>query len=65
MPRDPLLLGEMIEAARRIIELVGDRTAPDLDEDQERREAMLWNFTVLGEAASQLSSELRSHHDAI
>ena len=26
---------------------------------------MLWNFTVLGEAASQLSSELRSHHDAI
>ena len=41
MPRDALLLAEMIEAADRM-----------------RRDALLWNFAVLGEAATQLSPEL-------
>lgn len=65
MPRDPLLVAEMLEAARRIVELIGDRSAPSLDEDRERREALLWNFTVLGEAASQVSVELRSQYAGI
>ena len=31
----------------------------DLAADRTRREALLWNFTVLGEASTQLSVELR------
>jgi uncharacterized protein with HEPN domain len=59
MPRDALLLEEMIEAADRAVALVQGFTVADLSADRMRRDALLWNFAVLGEAASQLSAELR------
>ena len=62
MQRDRLLLAEMIEAAERIVELVGEHSAADLRGDDLRRDALLWNFTVLGEAATQVSDETRSAH---
>jgi uncharacterized protein with HEPN domain len=50
MRRDLLLLGEMIEAADRAAQLAGGVTAEELAADRQRSEALLWNFTVLGEA---------------
>jgi uncharacterized protein with HEPN domain len=60
MQRDRLLIAEMIDAAQRVIELVGAATADDVDADRTRREALLWNFTVLGEAASKVSDQTRA-----
>ena len=59
MRRDLLLLGEMIGAADRAGQLVAGLTAEDLQADRLRSESLLWNFTVLGEAAAQVSDELK------
>jgi uncharacterized protein with HEPN domain len=59
MPRDVLLLEEMIEAAGQAVALVQGVTAVDVAADRMRRDALLWNFAVLGEAAAQLSAELQ------
>lgn len=63
MQRDRLIIEEMIASARRAIELVGDNGDDDVASDQVRLDALLWNFTVLGEGASQLPAfveQLRS-----
>ena len=58
MQRDILLLTEMIDAAEQAQQLTADVTVSQLEADRNRRDALLWNFTVLGEAASQLSAEV-------
>jgi uncharacterized protein with HEPN domain len=58
MPRDALLLEEMIEAADQAVALVQGLTVAGVAADRMRRDALLWNFAVLGEAATQLSPEL-------
>jgi len=65
MQRDRLLIEEMITAAARVVELVGDRSAGDLDADDLRREAVLWNLIVLGEAATQVSAELKESQSEV
>jgi uncharacterized protein with HEPN domain len=60
MRRDVLLLAEMIGAAEQAQYLVDGVTAEDLEADRQRRDALLWNFTVLGEAAGQLSAEVKA-----
>ena len=62
MRRELLLLAEIIEAAERIVELSADATDSSLDADRTRREALLWSFTVLGEASSQLDDVVKSAH---
>lgn len=47
-----LFLREMVDAASSIIELVGDLTPEQLNDDRKTRESTLWNFTVLGEASA-------------
>jgi uncharacterized protein with HEPN domain len=59
MPRDALLLAEMIEAADQAVALVQGVSVAELSTDRMRRDALLWNFAVLGEVATQLSAELR------
>jgi uncharacterized protein with HEPN domain len=54
----------MIAAGERAISLVTGRTI-DLDQDATRRDAVLWNFTVLGEAAGQISEEVRDRHPGV
>ena len=61
MRRDILLLTEMIEAAEQAQRLVDGVTVDQLEADRQRRDALLWNFTVLGEAAGQLSEEVKAH----
>lgn len=65
MQRDRLLLAEILEAAGRILDLTGGRTADDIDKDRDRRDALLWNYTVLGEAVGQLSAEARDRRAEI
>ena len=60
MRRDELLLGEMIEAADRAHQLTAGITVEELQADRLRTESLLWNFTVLGEAAARLSDELKA-----
>ena len=59
MRRDVLLLEEMIEAAVKASQLVEGATVGTLAGEHQRRDAMLWNFPVLGEASAQLSAELK------
>jgi uncharacterized protein with HEPN domain len=60
MLRDILLLEEMAEAADQAHLLVHGVSLEELSEDRQRRDALKWNFTVLGEASSQLSAEIQS-----
>lgn len=65
MQRDSLLLTEMINAADRVIDLVGESGAAELDADEQRRDAILWNLTVLGEAATQVSDDLKTNRSEV
>jgi hypothetical protein len=49
MQRDILLLTEMIDAAEQAQRLTADITVSQLETDRQRRDALLSNFTVLGE----------------
>jgi uncharacterized protein with HEPN domain len=49
----------MIDAAEQAQQLTADITVSELESDRQRRDALLWNFTVLGEATGQLSAELK------
>ena len=60
MQRDILLLAEMIDAAEQAQQLTDGVTVSELATDRQRRDALLWNFTVLGEAAAQLSAEVKA-----
>lgn len=60
MRRDVLLIGEMIDAAEQAQLLVGGVDLAELQRDRQRRDALLWNFTVMGEAASQLTEETKT-----
>lgn len=65
MQRDRLLMAEIIDATERIIDLVATRSPAEFDTDRDRRDALLWNYTVLGEAIGQLSDELKSAHPTV
>ena len=65
MRRDVLLLEEMIQAAVQAVALVEGVAVEHLAEDRIRRDALLWNFTVLGEAAAQLSDELKQEFASV
>jgi uncharacterized protein with HEPN domain len=62
MRREVLLLEEMIDAAEQAHVLAYGRTVEVLQSDRQRRDALLWNFTVLGEAAAQLPADLKADH---
>jgi uncharacterized protein with HEPN domain len=59
MRRELLLIGEMIEAADQAQALVSGVDLDMLTSDRQRRDALLWNFTVLGEAAAQLDAAVK------
>lgn len=59
MQRDLLLLHEMIDAAEQARRLVAGHTAAEVAADRMRRDSLLWNFTVLGEAAALVSDQTR------
>jgi uncharacterized protein with HEPN domain len=60
MQRDLLLISEMIAAADQAQSLVADAELDALGGDRLRRDALLWNFTVLGEAAAQVGVDVKA-----
>jgi uncharacterized protein with HEPN domain len=62
MRRDRLLLTEIVEAVERITGLAEGRSLDDFASDRDRRDALLLNFTVLGEAVGQLSDATKDAH---
>lgn len=60
MQRDLLLISEMIAAAERAQSLVAGVDLDALGDDRQRRDALLWNFTVLGEAAAQVDVDVKA-----
>jgi uncharacterized protein with HEPN domain len=60
MRRELLLIGEMIDAAEQARSLVEGVDLDALAADRQRRDALLWNLTVLGEAAAQLGEDLKA-----
>lgn len=60
MQRELLLISEMIDAAEQAQQLVRGVGIEELKRDRQRRDALLWNFTVMGEAASQLTDEVKA-----
>lgn len=65
MQRDHLLIAEMITAAERAIELVTGLSPDQIADDRNLTDALLWNFTVLGEAAAQVSAETKALHSNV
>ena len=65
MRRELVLLAEMIEAADQAQALVVDTDVVALDADRQRRDALLWNFTVLGEAAAQLDTTVKERFSTV
>lgn len=65
MPRDALLLGEMIEACERIIVVAERLDRGGADRDRDLLDALLWNFTVLGEASGQISDGLKADRSQV
>lgn len=65
MQRDVLLLEEMIEAADRAVAPAEGLTVEQLSADRMRRDALLWNFAVLGEAVTHLSDEVKDRFPAV
>jgi uncharacterized protein with HEPN domain len=45
--------------------LTGGRSLDDFESDRDRRDALLWNFTVLGEAVGQLSDAIKHAHPGV
>lgn len=65
MQRDRLFVSEMIEAAECIIALISHTDVETLKRDKMPASAALWNFTVLGEASSQLTPEVKQKHPEV
>ncbi len=59
MRPDRLVLAEIVDAAEQIIALTAARTVGDIESDRTVRDALLWNFTVLGEAVANVSDETK------
>ncbi|MDQ0426826.1 HepT-like ribonuclease domain-containing protein [Cellulomonas iranensis] len=65
MRPDLLFVAEMIDAASRIVALTSGLDTASVERDATVREALLWNFTVLGEAANQVSRETQVQHPEV
>jgi uncharacterized protein with HEPN domain len=65
MRSDPILLLDIVGAARNILEFVEGMTYADFRTDKLVQRAVILEFLVLGEAASRLSAETKAAHPAI
>ena len=65
MRRELLLLDEIVEAARRAIDIATRHSVDSLRDSHDARDALLWNMTVIGEAVGQLPEPMRSDHPEV
>lgn len=59
MPRDEVLLADMLRFARQAARAAAGLTAADLEADPDRQSMVLWPLIALGEAAAHVSESYR------
>ena len=64
-PRDKLRLEHMLSEARKAVAKGQAVCRADLDTDENLVAAFAWHLSVIGEAASRLSTELRQTHSMV
>lgn len=62
---EKLFITEMIQAIGKIREIVDSTTSEELNQNSILQDALLWNFSVLGEAASKLSEDFRRDNSQV
>ncbi|MBM3747275.1 MAG: DUF86 domain-containing protein [Acidobacteria bacterium] len=65
MRRDELFLLDILEAADRIAARIAGRDLASVTADEDLQDVILRRLTIIGEAACQLSEDLRSRHSEI
>ncbi|MFT4187206.1 MAG: DUF86 domain-containing protein [Aeromicrobium sp.] len=65
MRRDWLRVHEALGAIDRVIALTDGATVDSLSDDATTREALLWNFTVLGESLNSVDNSVKDKHPDI
>lgn len=65
MQRDRLYVAEMVDAAERAHDIAVQASVSELEHNRLLRDALLWNFTVLGEAAKAVSADLKTLHPEV
>lgn len=65
MRRDELFLLDILEAADRIAARIAGRDLTSATADEDLQDVVLRRLTVIGEAASKLSEDLRSRHPEV
>jgi uncharacterized protein with HEPN domain len=63
--RDRQSLQDMLDNARRVLALVADRSRPEFEADWIAGLALIRLFEVIGEAATRVSPETRTHSPGI
>jgi uncharacterized protein with HEPN domain len=63
--RDSECLSDIREAIRRILTYTADMTYPQFMEDVKTQDAVVRNLEILGEAAKNLSPNLRKSHSKV
>ncbi len=65
MPRDEVLLADILRYARQAARAAAGLTGADLDADPDRQAMVLWPLIALGEAAAHVSDACRTAHPDI
>lgn len=65
MPRDEVLLADILRYARQAARAAAGMTGADLDADPDRQSMVLWPLIALGEAAAHVSDACRAAHPEI
>ena len=60
MPRDEVLLADILRYARQAARAAAGLTAAELDADPDRQSMVLWPLIALGEAAAHVSEACRA-----
>jgi len=64
--RDPaVFLEDILEAAERISEYVGDLSKDEFQDDQKTIDAVVRNIEIIGEAASNIPEDIRNKYPEI
>jgi uncharacterized protein with HEPN domain len=65
MSRDPESLIDIQNSIRRILRYVDGVSRPDLETNDEKLSAILYQITIIGEATKRLSNEFRIQHPEV
>lgn len=65
MPRDQESLIDIFQAAQRVTRFTQGVTRAELEVNEEKQAAILYQLTIIGEATKRLSPNLRNQHPTI